>query len=64
MKVGDLVICNCEADTPWKGMLGVVIGFWLNGIWNDEARGSAIVQYDFGRECLSQQTLEVVSEGR
>ena len=63
MKVGDLVICNCEASAPWKGLLGVVVGFWLNGFWNMEGGGSAIVRYSFGLECLSVQGLEVVSEG-
>jgi|3_EtaG_2_1085321.scaffolds.fasta_scaffold351385_2 hypothetical protein len=64
MKVGDLVICNCEADTPWKGKVGLLVGFWLNGIWNVDGRGSAVVRYSFGHECLSMAGLEVISESR
>jgi hypothetical protein len=27
VKVGDLVICNCKADTWYKGAVGMLVGF-------------------------------------
>ena len=27
MKVGDLVVCNCEAEIWYKGRIGLLIGF-------------------------------------
>ena len=45
MKVGDLVVCNCPNDTWYKGQIGMLIGFMLNGIPNDDGRGSAVVWY-------------------
>ena len=62
MKVGDLVVCNCPNDTWYKGQIGMLIVFMLNGIPNDDGRGSAVVWYDTGKIIhLMTSALKVVS---
>ena len=66
MKIGDLVICHCGAAPQsmiwYKGLVGMIVGFELNGIPYDYARGAAVVFYDNGKTVhLIRSGLQVVS---
>ena len=58
MKVGDLVICNCKADTWYKGLPGILAGF-------DTSTKDPMVTYGNGKLLrLAKSVLEVISESR
>jgi hypothetical protein len=57
VKVGDLVICNCQMDTWYKGKLGLVIDLCtMKNPWVLYPNGEVIR--------LTYQALEIISEGR
>ena len=67
MKVGDMVICTCEADIWYKGLLGTVIYFEHFGkMINFCKKGStAMVLYPNGSvQRLTTGGLEVIIENR
>ena len=58
MQVGDLVICNCSADTWYKGIPGILAGF-------DACTRDPMVAYGNGMLLrLAKSVLEVVSASR
>ena len=63
VKVGDLVVCNCPNDTWYKGKVGMLLGFNLNGIPNEDGRGSAVVWYGHAGHAIHLMTsaLKVMS---
>jgi hypothetical protein len=63
MKVGDLVICNCENDTWYKGRIGTLVGFDHFGKFSSE-KGDPLVMYLEDTIRLAGRTLEVISESR
>ena len=61
MKVGSLVICNCESNSVWyKGRVGTLIGFDHFGKFNSE-KGDPVVMYPEGSIRLSRKNLEIIS---
>ena len=54
MKVGDLVTCNCETDTWYKGKVGMVIDF-------SKSKDPQILYYNGKVVRLAGSALEVIS---
>ena len=59
MKIGDLVICNCESDTWYKGQVGTLIGFDHFGKFST-LKGDPLVMYSGGTVRLARAGLEVI----
>jgi hypothetical protein len=58
MKIGDLVICNCEAEMWYKGVLGTIISF-------SSPTGDPEILYPNGKIMqLNPAYLVVVNESR
>ena len=64
MRVGDLVVCNCENDKVWyKGRIGLLVGFDYFGKFSSE-KGDPLVMYAEDTIRLAGRSLEVVRENR
>jgi hypothetical protein len=61
MKVGDLVVCNCEGDTWYRGRVGILTGFDHFGKYS-LTKGDPLVMYTEETIRLGGRTLEVISE--
>ncbi len=63
MKVGDLVVCDCENEKAWyKGKIGLLVGYDHFGIFNSE-KGDPLVMYHEGTIRLAGRSLKAASNG-
>jgi len=59
MKVGDLVVCNCEADMWYKGRVGLVVAFDYFGVrFTDFLRPGSAVFVKYGTTGIARLCVE------
>jgi len=64
MKPGDLVVCNCETDVWYKGIVGMLVGFDHFGRRSIK-KGDPLVMYGRGEVIrLARSGLKVIREDR